>query len=263
MNLDDLIAAERSAPAEATESETVEVWRSIERGFVSVVPIVGAPTATAKASTLGKLGLGKLSGVLSTTAGKVVLATTLVGGGAVGVTTLDEGDEARVTERASSTPQGRGAATSPPRPSSGPPRNVPTATAVPKQPPLQPADPAVRPQPTPPTPPAHAASRTPRADSKPTRVRPPAKPKASVQEELALIQRMQTALRSSAHEHVLNLARRHATTYPSGAFAEDREALRALAVCESGDAAGPTTASRFHKRWPESMHRDRIEAACE
>ena len=85
MNLDDMIAAERSAPAEATKAQAAQVWQSIEHSFIAVAPVVGAPAAAAKASTLGKLGLGKLSAVVSTTAGKVLLATTLVTGGAVGV----------------------------------------------------------------------------------------------------------------------------------------------------------------------------------
>jgi hypothetical protein len=100
-------------------------------------------------------------------------------------------------------------------------------------------------------------------EPKPARVRAAAKPRASLQDELALIRRTQSAVRSGAHQRALTLARQHAKTYPDGAFVEDREALRALALCESGHSTASTAASKFHARWPSSMHRNRIEAACE
>ena len=48
MNLDDMIAAERSTPAAATQTQAGEVWRSIEHSFVSVAPATGAPVAAAE-----------------------------------------------------------------------------------------------------------------------------------------------------------------------------------------------------------------------
>jgi len=260
MNLDDLIAAERSAPAEATKTQANQVWQSIEHSFVSVVPAVGAPAAAGKASTLGKLGLGKLSAALSTTVGKVLIATTLVTGGAVGVSRLDTGDRGPPTAESSTAgPENqRTAAAAPVQPTADTLRSAPVPGDAPAQPPTQPA---TEPQPAAPAPSKEASQS--QAEVKPAKARPAAKPKASVQAELALIRRTQSAVRSGSHGRALTLARQHATTYPSGAFVEDREALRALALCESGSAKGSSAASKFHKRWPKSMHRSRIEAACE
>lgn len=239
MNLDEMIAAERSAPAEATKTQKAEMWRSIEHSFVTAVPSAGAPAAAAKASTLGKLG-----GALSTTVGKVVLATTLVTGGAVGVSRLNAGNnDTPATVRSTAERGTERVAVNPP-------------VQTPASPPQERA--ALAPAPAPERQAAPATTR-----AKPARVRPAAKPTSSVQEELALIRQAQSAVRNGEHKRALNLARQHATTYPDGAFVEDREALRALALCDSGNATGSAAASKFYERWPKSMHRSRIEAACE
>lgn len=249
MNLDDMIAAERSTPAEATKTQAGEVWRSIERSFVSAVPTAGAPAAATKASTLGKLG-----GALTSTTGKILLATTLVTGGAVGANRLaarndapPAGSPSPSLQQASPTP-----ARAAPSAAVSPPRSIPapTLTPAPQLPKVQQAVGAQQPE--------AAAPQT-----KPSRGRADAKPNSSVKEELALIRETQSAIRSGEHTRALALARQHTKTYPNGAFVEDREALRTLALCESGNTKAATAASSFLERWPQSMHRSRIEAACE
>lgn len=248
MNLNEMIAAERSAPAEATKAETNEVWLSIEQSFVLGTPSPGVPVAAAKATTLGKIGAA-----LSTTSGKVLLATALVTGGAVGVDHLTSDDH---------------------RPSASDRESeAPVTVAVPGHVPAHPA--AGIPQaalPVAPEPTAQASvvpsertaslTRQTAKQSKPAAARPPEKPKASVHDELALIRRMQSAVRSGAYARALALTRQHATTYPQGAFVEDRDALRTLALCQSGRASGPAAATTFRERWPKSMHKARIAAAC-
>ncbi len=103
MNLDDMIAAERSAPAQATPTQADEVWKSIESSFVSVLPPAGAPLAAAKASTLGKFGAA-----LTSTTGKLLLATSLVAGGVMTGRGLGEAD--RETPSVQRSPRGREAA---------------------------------------------------------------------------------------------------------------------------------------------------------
>lgn len=245
MNLDDMIAAERSTPAKATQAEATEVWRSIERSFVSVVPAAGAPAAAAKASTLGKLG-----GALTSTAGKILLATTLVTGGVVGANRLAaRNDGPPAAEPSSSLQETAPAAVHAPPATPATPRAMPTPEPAPQPHEVQQAAAVQQPEPLQP-------------ESKPARARADAKPTSSVKDELALIRQTQSAIRSGAHTRALSLARQHAKTYPNGAFVEDREALRTLALCESGDTKATNAASSFLERWPKSMHRSRIEAAC-
>lgn len=246
MNLDEMIAAERSTPAKATKAEAGEVWRSIERSFVSVVPAAGAPAAAA-GTTLGKLG-----GALTSTAGKLLLATTLVTGGVVGAKNLAAGGDDTPAAEPSSSLQATAPAAVHAAPAAPaiPPRAMPTPEPAAQPGGVQPA--VAEQQPEPPAP-----------EAKPARVRADAKPRSSVKDELALIRQTQSAIRSGAHTRALTLARQHAKTYPNGAFVEDREALRTLALCESGNTKAAVAASSFLERWPKSMHRSRIEAACE
>ncbi len=269
MKLDDMIAAERSAPARATEAQTNEVWKSIESTFVSVAPMAGMPLATAKASSVS---LAKIGAALSSTAGKVMLAATLVTGGVVGATRLaDEDSDTKTAERRVVRADGPAASTAMASPNAPQPRPQVETEAAPLPASVVSAPPTPPVEQTTATAPAAPQTDTARqADAAPTKTRrrpspvdPVEKSQASFQDELALIQETQSALRRGAHRRALTLARQHAKQYPKGAFVEDREALRTLALCKSSNTKASSSASRFLELCPPSMHKTRIVPACE
>ena len=245
MNLDDLIAAERRAPAEATEEQTREVWNAVEHSFVPLTPPPGLPTTGPEASALTKIGAA-----LSTGVGKAVVAVSVVAGGAAVVVT-DHGEAeptpAAVAPRAT------------PSPTPAPVRvQEPAATA--EAPSLSPSAVPAAAQPTP----ARAATaRRPKRASVKADAR--ATGESSISAELALIRTAQSALRDGKPRQALRHLDEHAQTHPKGAFIEDREALRVLAGCElPGTAASARTAAadRFRKRWPAPVFLGRIDTAC-
>jgi outer membrane protein assembly factor BamD (BamD/ComL family) len=74
-----------------------------------------------------------------------------------------------------------------------------------------------------------------------------------------LLESAQDALASSP-ESALSLAERHATRFPHGSLAQEREviAIEALLRLGRGDAAR-VRADRFYRAFPRSAHRARIE----
>lgn len=239
-----LLEKGRASPPRPSDASRA---RMRERVLVQVgaVALAGASAATAKASpavasTFAKVGLAwKLLGA-------VVLSGGLVGGALV----LRELDPSSAPA-APVAPQSVGAqrtdpeASPPPPP---PPAAAPAETnerAVAAAPSAQPAQSAGGPPPTP----APKQSATSPADA--------------LAEEASLLKEAQAALGSGNGAKALSLANEHASRYPSGALSSERQLLRALALCATGDK--PQGVSEGRASFPDesSAGRKRIEAACQ
>lgn len=85
-------------------------------------------------------------------------------------------------------------------------------------------------------------------------------PAPSAESEIALLQAAQAALRGNPTS-ALALADRHATRFPTGALAQEREviAIEALVALNRREEASER-GSRFARDFPDSAHRPRIDA---
>ncbi len=81
--------------------------------------------------------------------------------------------------------------------------------------------------------------------------------------ELRLLAAGQSALSSDDHAGALRIADQYQRTYPKGHFTEDRDALRALALCGAGAPKAAAAARRFLRAYPNSIHAARVRNACE
>jgi TolA-binding protein len=85
----------------------------------------------------------------------------------------------------------------------------------------------------------------------------------SIQDELRLIRAAQQHIHRNESRAALALLAEHGRRYPSGALAEEREASRAIALCQQGDvAAARKQAKRFVERSPNSPLVDRVRTPC-
>jgi hypothetical protein len=92
---------------------------------------------------------------------------------------------------------------------------------------------------------------------------PTGEPNEAAASELALIAEAQRAVTRDAHK-ALRLLDQHAHDYPSGVFAEERDALRIDALSRLGTRAALVSRARaFLSAYPASLHRARIEALLE
>jgi hypothetical protein len=104
-----------------------------------------------------------------------------------------------------------------------------------------------------------ASARTsPQSQTRPVRVDDSADARA----ELALVERMHAAMRAAKPATALALCAEHAKRWPRGLFAEEREAVSAIASCvlRSDDAA--SRARRFLSKHPRAPTAPRVAAAC-
>lgn len=81
--------------------------------------------------------------------------------------------------------------------------------------------------------------------------------------ELRLLAQGHAALSRRDFAEALQVADRYRRTYPKGHFLEDRDALRALALCGAGDAKAAEVARRFLRAHPDSIHAVRVRDACD
>ncbi len=81
-------------------------------------------------------------------------------------------------------------------------------------------------------------------------------------EELALMQRLSTALKAGDSAKVLELVAEHKRDFPHGQFVEERSAAEARALCKSGGSKGTSKAEQFAARWPDSIHLKAIRSDC-
>jgi hypothetical protein len=143
-------------------------------------------------------------------------------------------------------------------------------------PPQRVAPPTVRPAPPPASPQAavHRTEASARVEDSPAR--PPAPSAAShatrtarrtvvpvtltLADEAALLRRARDALAAGNLDGARNALAEHRRRAPSGALAEDREALRVLVSCRGDRDA--EKAARFAQRWPGSAHEGRLAREC-
>ncbi|MBZ5714937.1 hypothetical protein [Nannocystis pusilla] len=86
---------------------------------------------------------------------------------------------------------------------------------------------------------------------------------ASVLAEMALLQEARAALRGGRPDAALELLGRHAESFARGSMAEERAALRVLALCAAGELVdGTAEAAAFLRAHPRSAYAPRVAAAC-
>lgn len=80
--------------------------------------------------------------------------------------------------------------------------------------------------------------------------------------ELTWVRSIQAALQEGKLDRVLALCESHARRWPHGTFAQEREALRAIASCQSAQADRPALARAFLAKFPRSPMSPRVRKAC-
>lgn len=81
--------------------------------------------------------------------------------------------------------------------------------------------------------------------------------------ELQLLKSIKAALDAGNFRSALALINEHARAFPRGVFAVERESLRAIATCNSGDLTrGRQLATAFSRAYPGSPMLDRVAQAC-
>lgn len=81
--------------------------------------------------------------------------------------------------------------------------------------------------------------------------------------ELRLLASGQAALSRDDHEGALRIADEYQRTYPRGHFIEDRDALRAVALCSAASPKAASAARRFLRTYPNSIHAIRVHDECD
>lgn len=252
MNLDALIKAERNAPPEATHEQSRAVWTSIERSVVGA-PLL-APLAASKLSALTKFGAA-----LSTTTGKVVLATAIVAGGTAGALSIPAPPNKAPTAVAPEAPPKTTPKTAPkaaPKAASRAPAPAPPPVQVVSEVPIQ------RPTPVEPQRPKNAApvvAPTPEPEPEPE---PEPDATADLEHGLLLIKRAEKAMKKGKHDVALAFLRRHRALYPDSPLVEHREALFVQALCEGDLSLAAKARWEFNRKWPESRYRDHLREIC-
>ncbi len=259
MNLDALIKAERNAPAEATPSESREVWKSIEKSVIGA-PLL-APLGVGEVSVLSKFsGIGA---ALSTTVGKVALATAIVAGGTAGAISMSAPPSAPPAKTQEKAPSKRSKEAAPAPATIMPPKSAslvpapaphgPPAVDVPVQRPksLTP----VRPKDAAPTP-APAEPEGPKSEPEPE---PEPEP---VEHGLLLVQRAENALEKGKVDTALTFLRRHRKLYAESPLVERREALFVQALCVGGRTLSAKARWEFNRAWPTSRYRTHLREVC-
>jgi len=284
--LNDLVAAERLHPPVPTPRQVHATWRRLQKSLAIggvVVPFdvsagSSAPLTTATTSSV-TTAMGKLGGVFSGTIAKLTVATAVVGGTTTAVAVSQQ--EAIPSVHHS---QERSTVNRPDRAS------APTYTSAARELRLDVGTPSTEASVTPfpqlavvvsPTEPSPTVSpqrepkrstrgRTAGLSAPPPESAPIAGPEVSTpppkvtQPEWMILNRAQLALRRGDPQSTLSWVDEHADLHPDGAFVEDREALRTLALCQLNptDAAARSAFERFTAQWPSSMYERRLLSAC-
>jgi hypothetical protein len=90
-----------------------------------------------------------------------------------------------------------------------------------------------------------------------------AMPRATVGAEVALLREAREALREGRPSRAIEVLGEHARRFPAGALAEERRAIRAIALCQASPGPGSRAeAESFLKSAPDSPLVERVRAAC-
>ena len=91
---------------------------------------------------------------------------------------------------------------------------------------------------------------------------PPASDEDNFADELGLLAEGQAAIQRGELAQGLALLRSHKQRFPRGQFAQERDALIAIARCERGQAGAQAAGEKFVQTHPGSIHAERVRAAC-
>jgi type IV secretory pathway VirB10-like protein len=140
-----------------------------------------------------------------------------------------------------------------PRPPPEPRQEAAAKAAAATEPTAEPAEataPASRPR--------HAKAKP--AEARRTAVAPP--PADSLQDETALLARVNAALRAGDARGGLALLDEYDRQFPRGVLHEERAATRIIARCQAGDASAAQAARRFVQTNPRSPLSSRVRSSC-
>lgn len=243
--------------------------RAADRARVRSAVLEGiAGAGVASATAAGVAGIAKAGTVAAVT--KTASATGLVAGTwkiglavvslvvAGGVTAAVVGRTPRTSETARSIASASAAAanataivTPPPTSTPEPAFSAPSVTAE-----------TAANEATEPTKPTASAAAPATATNAAPRTTAQAKPGDDVDAEVLLITQAQRTLERGDPNAALGVLARHGREHPRGAFAVEREGLRAIASCEAKRADGRALAERFVAAHPRSPLVSRVRATC-
>ncbi len=104
----------------------------------------------------------------------------------------------------------------------------------------------------------------PEAIPEPIVEKPKRENKGTVADELALIEKARSSLDRGQAKSALTVLKSHRRQFPKGAFLEEAAALRASALCKSGNTKAAEKASAaFLRRYPKSVHANRVKACVD
>ena len=87
-------------------------------------------------------------------------------------------------------------------------------------------------------------------------------PTADLEAEMRCVRAADAALRGGYVNEAQTLLEPHAREFPAGTLSEERDGLRIVASCQSGDADASRAASLFLERSPHSLLAGRVRTAC-
>lgn len=238
-----LVEAERASmtPPDGPKGET---WKRVV-GSVAV----GTPPPVEPSSILGPASSAATPWL------KIVLGVVLSGMvGAGAVVGYRSTTQSQPTVQARSDIDSSAPSSTPPPKPAPPPR---AESPAPSEPPAAVAEP----DPRPPSEQPRAEVSAPKARAAPSEPDDP--PASDLAEETRLLGRARAHLRVGSPSKALAPLAEHARRFPQGQLSEDRMALRAQALCESGDMkAGRAAAAALRKAFSASSHLPRIDRAC-
>jgi hypothetical protein len=102
------------------------------------------------------------------------------------------------------------------------------------------------------------------APARPVAAKPrPVSDEDSFAGELSLLAAGQAAIQSGDLRKGIALLRSHKQRFPRGQFAQERDALIAIARCEGDQAGARAAGQKFMQTNPDSIHADRVRTACD
>jgi hypothetical protein len=87
-------------------------------------------------------------------------------------------------------------------------------------------------------------------------------PNAGLEAEMRCVRAADAALRGGNLTEAEGLLEQHAHDFPAGALSEERDGLRIVAGCQSGDSDSQRAAAQFLEHSPRSLLVGRVRAAC-
>jgi len=122
----------------------------------------------------------------------------------------------------------------------------------------------VAPAPVDPAPAAVNVDDLPSDDAKPSTLHtPPHVRAANLEGEMKLLRQADSALRRGDSAAALVALNQHAALYPTGVLSQEREGVRAIALCSGGNTSqGRSAAQRFLSHAAKSPLASRIRSAC-